>query len=476
MAESVEGPIRSNIDVVEFDDRDELIGETTSVAYDQSGPADVGDSGSGNVPADHRAQQLSAYLHALDVLAAALRAGESKAAAATLRLARAIDLGTAAGLSPGIRDAALQVSCASSVNLLEAVDALRAEVHHCLLSDTVRPVDHEPGFSVLIVNDDPIQARLLEAVLRNTDREVTAVPSVQAARETVGREGIDLVIVDRMLEDGDGHDLLVEIRSQAAYSNIPVIVISASASEADVSEAYALGADAYFSKDTSPKILAAAVSAHLARAAMRKQAVLRDPDTGVRTRTVFLEAFEHQAHLSMRRGAPFTLAAVHIDRFRRLIDLHGTEAGRRAAGAVSEVLKKETRASDILGRWSPEVFVVAFPDTDVGGGQIALSKLWDTFAKLRVPLPEGSEATITASGGIAGLWEAAGDGGFITRWRYSTNRTCSSPTRRSVPSLIGPITTTGTPAGSSTSRTRTRRPTESRLPSILLRTSARPPV
>lgn len=409
MAESIERTQSYEVDVEELDDADELIGVAPSVPYDESETAEGGESSGVVAPADARAQELSAYIHALDVLTEALREGDPRAAAGILRLARALELGTASVGVPELRATALDVSQATSGGLLEAADALRATVRNRLQDAPGPAVEREVGFTVLVVDDDPIQARLLEAALRNTDRAVTSVPSVEAARETIGREPADLVVVDRNLEDGDGHDLLVHIRSQPAHSNVPVIVLSASVSDADVSEAYALGADAYFGKDTAPKVIAAAVSAHLSRAAQRKQAVLRDPDTGVRTRTVFLEAYEHQAHLSTRRGAPLTLAALTIDRFRRLVDLHGTEAGRRVAGAVAEVVRGETRSSDIVGRWSPDVFVVAFPDTDVGGAQVALAKLWDGFAKLRVSLPEGAAATITASGGIAGLWESAGD-------------------------------------------------------------------
>lgn len=416
MAESLKTTTSYEVDVGEGDDENELIGVAPSVAYEEVSPAHRFEPGSGKTPPDARAQELSAYLHALDVLTEALREGEVRAGAALVRMGRALELGSASADEPELRSVAVELGRGAPDELLDTAEKLRAAIHARLQEWVSRPGETDTGFSVLIVDDDPVQARLLEATLKNADREVTSVDSVAAAKEKIGRESIDLVVVDRMLGDGDGHELLVNIRSQPAHSNVPVMVLSANASDADVTEAYALGADAYLSKQTSPKVIAAAVSAHLSRAAQRKQAVLRDPDTGVRTRTVFLEAYEHQAHLSTRRGAPLTLSAISIDRFRRLVDLHGTEAGRRVAGAVAQVIRSDTRSSDIVGRWGSDVFVVAFPDTDVGGAQIALSKLWDGFAKLRIPLPAGAAAAVTASGGIVGLWEAAGDtGGQVER-------------------------------------------------------------
>ena len=400
--------------VEEASETDEIIGATPPVTYDTdavepaSGSAPDSDVGAGV----GGAQELAAYLHALDVLIDVLDRGGEERQGSARRIARAVRLGPSADRFGELKQVATSVLESPDAELGPSVRALRAAVKQRLSEaeeDDKDGSDEAPPARVLVVDDDPVQARLMEAALRAPGRAVESVDSIAEGRARIEREEFALVIVDRLLGDGDGHELLMHVRSQAAFSNMPVIILSSRAEDADVSEAFALGADAYFSKAMSPRVLAAAVSSSLFRAAQRRQSVLRDPDTGVRTRTVFVEAYEHHANLCMRRGAPFTLAVLGIDRFRRLVDLHGTESGRRIITATSDALTSVVRGSDIVGRWGPDVLAVAFPDTDVEGGIVALRKVWDRLAREEVALDTGSSTVVTASAGVAGLWEAGGN-------------------------------------------------------------------
>ncbi len=403
------GPDRPESDDVA--DQDELIG-AIAVPSDSEAPADADSDVALDLPRreslSSAAQELNAYLAALDLAADAARSGTNRAVDSCRRLAQAVAASPTEGLDGDLRLAAEHVAPAPADELLGLVDQLRERIRTHLEQHTS---EAEIGgiTRVLVVDDDPIQARLLEGALRNADRVVQSVSTVADARAVIDREEVHLVVVDRVLGDADGHDLLVHVRAQPALSNVPMIVLSSHAEDADVSEAYALGADAYFSKDTSPRVLASAVSAHLHRSAERRMSVLRDPDTGVRSRTVFIEAYQQEARLSTRRGVPLTVAMLSVDRFRHMVDCHGPDVGRKIVGTLANAISGTIRGSDIAGRWSQDVFGLALPDTDIEGARLALTKVWKDLADRTVSSPSGTTLTITASAGVAGLWEAYGD-------------------------------------------------------------------
>lgn len=79
---------------------------------------------------------------------------------------------------------------------------------------------------VLVVEDDGPIREAVEDVLREEGFVVTAVPSLAAARVALATSTPDAMLLDLMLEDGDGETLLGELRT--AGRSLPTVVMSAS--------------------------------------------------------------------------------------------------------------------------------------------------------------------------------------------------------------------------------------------------------
>ena len=119
-----------------------------------------------------------------------------------------------------------------------------------------------PDTRILVVDDEKTITDLVGIYLRNEGYDVTlAYTGADAAREILEHE-FDLAVLDIMLPDIDGFELLRTVRADHTY---PVIMLTARDSQADKIEGLSLGADDYVVKPFRPLELVARVKAQLRR-------------------------------------------------------------------------------------------------------------------------------------------------------------------------------------------------------------------
>ena len=146
---------------------------------------------------------------------------------------------------------------------------------------------------LLLLEDDPAIARTVAYTLERDGLQVTHCLLVQDAREQMQRQPFDLLVLDVGLPDGNGLDLLRDVRHGQAAAALrlrqatPVLMLSARGEELDRVLGLELGADDYLAKPFSPRELAARIKALLRRAAMPAPAAAAptpfvDDETGQR--------------------------------------------------------------------------------------------------------------------------------------------------------------------------------------------------
>jgi len=122
----------------------------------------------------------------------------------------------------------------------------------------------DPTPTVLVVEDEVEIRRFVRLSLEIEGFVVCEADGVQRGLIEAGTRRPDLVVLDLGLPDGDGEDLIRDLR---AWSDVPILVLSARTTEADKIGALDAGADDYLVKPFSAGELLARVRAHLRRRA-----------------------------------------------------------------------------------------------------------------------------------------------------------------------------------------------------------------
>jgi class 3 adenylate cyclase/CheY-like chemotaxis protein len=130
--------------------------------------------------------------------------------------------------------------------------------------------------TVLAVDDQPTNLRLLDAVLTPRGHRVITASSGAEALELLETEDVDLVLLDILMPEMDGHEVCRRIRSAAATEFLPVVMITASGSEQRLA-ALESGADDFVTKPFDQSELLARV-ASLARIKRYHDTIRRQAD------------------------------------------------------------------------------------------------------------------------------------------------------------------------------------------------------
>jgi len=116
---------------------------------------------------------------------------------------------------------------------------------------------------VLIADDDPAWIALVEATLRShgvaCKSATDGIRALQSARELVP----DLLVLDLHMPGMGGFEVLEKMRQDPRFENLPVLLLTASCEEEDVTRGSTLGAHEYLLKPLSPALLLKRIERHL---------------------------------------------------------------------------------------------------------------------------------------------------------------------------------------------------------------------
>jgi DNA-binding response OmpR family regulator len=120
--------------------------------------------------------------------------------------------------------------------------------------------------TILVVDDDPTAVRLMKLSLESEGFEVRTAATALEALRTVQSKRPDMILLDIMMPDVDGLQVIRHLRSMPGVADVPVILVTAKAQVDDRIMGLRAGADDYIVKPADPREVVARVQAVLGRA------------------------------------------------------------------------------------------------------------------------------------------------------------------------------------------------------------------
>jgi len=185
---------------------------------------------------------------------------------------------------------------------------------------------------ILIVDDEPINLKVMADLLRDSYGLIVAKDGPQALARLAGDPLPDLILLDVMMPGMDGVEVCQRLKDDARTRDVPVIFITAMGQVHDETRGFDVGAVDYITKPISPPVMLARVRTHIAlreaqraladqnrqledRVAERTRDLLRAQDATIRAMASLAETRDNETGNHIRRTQNYVLAlALHLSR------------------------------------------------------------------------------------------------------------------------------------------------------------------
>src|SRR6266536_4308768 len=239
---------------------------------------------------------------------------------------------------------------------------------------------------VLVVEDSRTQADWLVQVLAREGYEVQVAADGREAIRRVRMEPPDLVLLDMILPDMDGLEVLRVLKSRAEEQFIPVILLSVKSDLDSRVAGLRIGADDFLAKPFADAEIQARAAAMLriknlqdqlrtAKGQLEKLSVT-DGLTGLYNHRHFEDRLAEEFRRSQRYADPVSLIMLDLDHFKDVNDRYGHPFGDRVLRETAELIRSSIRDPDICARYGGEEFAIILPKTQLQGALAVAERIF----------------------------------------------------------------------------------------------------
>jgi diguanylate cyclase (GGDEF)-like protein len=240
---------------------------------------------------------------------------------------------------------------------------------------------------VLVADDDAINRQVLGELLKPEYTVIMAKSGTQAL-EKAAQHAPDLILLDVVMPDMDGYEVLRRLRADPHTAHISVIFISGLDRPEDEANGLNMGASDYIAKPFNPTVVTARVALHLQ--VVRQRRMLErlaniDGLTELANRRRFDQLFCTEWQRAQTSTLPLSLALLDIDCFKQYNDRYGHPAGDRVLRSVARTAASYMRRPlDLAARYGGEELVLLMPDTDAAQARQLAGALCAAIEQLSV--------------------------------------------------------------------------------------------
>jgi len=253
---------------------------------------------------------------------------------------------------------------------------------------------------ILIVDDEKMNIIALAHFLKPQYEIIVAVDGASAL-EAAEKHLPDIILLDIIMPDMNGFDVLVKLKDSAATMDIPVIFLTGLSNAGDEEKGLSLGAVDYITKPFNQSVVKARIKTQLKMVDYIhtiERLCMLDALTGLSNRRGFDTRMDVEWGRAYREKKTLGLIMLDIDKFKMYNDTYGHPQGDILLQAVAEVITKTlNRLTDFAARWGGEEFMVLLPDTAVEGTVNIAEQIRVNIKNTIVPCADGTNTSATIS-------------------------------------------------------------------------------
>jgi len=270
---------------------------------------------------------------------------------------------------------------------------------------------------ILLVDDTKTERLILTAYLDKLGHEVVHAENGHQAIELFKSEKPDLVLMDVIMPEMDGHEAARAIRKDESVW-VPIIFLSGRVAADDIVAGIEAGGDDYLTKPVDHRILEAKMTAMQRIAKMRrklldvsteletvnselKKLVNIDGLTGLANRRYLDKYLRVEIARSMRNGHSLAVILCDVDYFKKYNDSFGHLKGDDGLKLVAKALETACkRTTDLVARYGGEEFAAILPDTSLENAGMVAEGMRKAVEALAMDHPESDTKKVTVSLGV----------------------------------------------------------------------------
>jgi diguanylate cyclase (GGDEF)-like protein len=205
--------------------------------------------------------------------------------------------------------------------------------------------------TVMMVDDEPTTLEVIQTFLEESGyQSFIATSQSTHAVEMILQERPDVVLLDLIMPEVSGFDILTRIRADIRLRYTPVIVLTSAVDANTKLKALELGATDFLAKPVDPSELVLRLRNTLAFKAYQDRLAYYDTLTGLPNRRMFLARLDWALEHAKRHKQLCALLYIDLDRFKQINDSLGYRVGDSLLRAVAQKLEHCVRDSDTVAR------------------------------------------------------------------------------------------------------------------------------
>lgn len=215
---------------------------------------------------------------------------------------------------------------------------------------------------VLIIDDSKTIREIIKEGLSDIGLEFTEAEDAYIGLDKIFSFRPNVIILDLNLPGKSGTQLCKELKSDVKTQNIYIIMLTASTAEEHESFGFQSGADDYICKPFDIERLLVRVERGVNENISREDALL-DPLTKLYNRRFYNIFILQETSRVKRYNRDLSAMLLDIDHFKSINDNYGHNEGDEVLKKISNLIKINSRVSDIPVRWGGEEILVLLPET-----------------------------------------------------------------------------------------------------------------